>query len=110
MANIGDKVNYLPFTDDVRLSGSSAGVVVNIHSDDTVDIALAALSGESIVRTKVALDAGATAYNSYSLQTQPLAASDTAYNATSWNGSAVPPTKNAVRDMIETLKTDNSLT
>lgn len=31
------------------------------------------------------------------------AADDTAYDATSWNGSTAPPTKNAVRDKFESL-------
>ncbi len=38
-----------------------------------------------------------------------IAASDTAYNATSWNGvSTIPPTKNAVRDEIELRATKAS--
>jgi len=35
----------------------------------------------------------------------PLTVSDTAYNATSWNTNTDAPTKNAVRDKIETMDT-----
>lgn len=108
MAAVNDIVGYKPYTDDPEVSGVTTGTVVKVHKDGTVDIALESTAGGTIQRHNVALDAGATLYNTYAAITA-AAPSDTAYNATSWNANKDYPTKNAVRDMIETLKTDNTL-
>lgn len=46
---------------------------------------------------------GCTATNTWTLQGDGGGADDTAYDATSWNANTDAPTKNVVRDKIETL-------
>ena len=53
--------------------------------------------------------AGYLEYGSYyDAYTPGIGVDDDAYNASSWNGNTDVPTKNAIRDKIESLSTGNS--
>jgi hypothetical protein len=112
-----DAVFTLPAAD------GSSGQVLKTNGSKVLsfgDVAIANVSGLGTgVATAIGVNvgsAGSVVVNGGALGTPSsgniasTTADDTAYDATSWNGSTAPPTKNAVRDKLETMTGTGSVT
>lgn len=97
--------DYIPFVDVSETpDGTNKATFASIFGADLVAIRALSPSNDDILQRK----AGAWTNRTIAQLKTDLAytipvASDTAYDATSWNGNTDVPTKNAVRDKIETM-------
>lgn len=84
---------------------SSFETTSELNSRDTNNRARANHTGTQAANTITGLSSVATSNDYADLDNKPTipTVDDTAYDATSWNGNTDAPTKNAIRDKIETL-------
>ena len=91
--------NNYTTAEKTKLAGIAAGAEVNVNADWN------AATGDAAILNKPSLSAVATSGSYTDLANKPSipVVSDVAYNATSWDGNLDAPSKNAVRDKIESL-------
>ena len=91
-------------TTKLAVKGSSTGVTTIASANAGADDYTVTLKAETGTLALISDITGTNSGTNTGDQTIPVV-SDTAYNATSWNTNTDAPTKNAVRDKVETMDT-----